>query len=611
MIFTSVNNHIYNYSFDEKKKCWNQTFKEDVVITNLKKLLVNYSPDILIFWMDCDEEGENIAFEIIYFIRSLKIRELKFFRAFFSSLTEKDVINAMNSLAPLNKHLSDAFEIRYKIDHIFNTYFTRFQTDFLALDDILEKNGEEIPIINNKFFIPFELRGFFALNLIVERAMERKNFISKRFYRLELRLKKNEKDKVTFNWENPPIYEEKKCKEICENLKNKSCKIISVEKKEKKKDRPYPLNTIEMIKLISCKLRMKSKEGMDIAKKLYYYGLISNPITESQKYKDEELVGPKILVKYFQDFKIYGNYCKRILINQRYNEPKKGSGDNKFHSPIHPVITNDLIDKYNKLTEKEKNVYDLIMRHFLATLSPDAKGEETTIEVQIEEERFKRKELIIKDKGYLEIYTFDYWANSEVSNFKKGEIVIPDSLKFQEETILPPNFLTEAELLGLIYENIGKDYTFPKIIKTFKEVYANADLNGILFKPNLLAACLIYGYDKIGIKFFNKDFIANMEREINEVAEGNKKKDDTYNKMEKDTFEIYNKVFRNSGKLKNYVKEFIKENPNFNQLISRPKNQIPHEDNNNCFVGFGNLNDNIAENVNKGILLIIKILKII
>ena len=50
---------------------------------------------------------------------------------------------------------------------------------------------------------------------------------------------------------------------------------------------------------------MKSKEGMDIAKKLYYYGLISNPITESQKYKDEELVGPKILVEYFQDFKIF------------------------------------------------------------------------------------------------------------------------------------------------------------------------------------------------------------------------------------------------------------------------------------------------------------------
>ena len=94
-----------------------------------------------------------------------------------------------------------------------------------------------------------------------------------------------------------------------------------------------------MIKLISCKLRMKSKEGMDIAKKLYYYGLISNPITESQKYKDEELVGPKILVEYFQDFKIYGNYCKRILINKRYNEPKKGSGDNKFHSPIHPFNT--------------------------------------------------------------------------------------------------------------------------------------------------------------------------------------------------------------------------------------------------------------------------------
>ena len=81
-----------------------------------------------------------------------------------------------------------------------------------------------------------------------------------------------------------------------------------------------------------------------------------------------------------------------------------GSGDDKAHPPIHPVR----YAENEGLNVKEKKVYDLIMGHFLATLSPDAKGQETTIRVKMGDEFFKTKGLIIEDKGYLEIYTFDY-----------------------------------------------------------------------------------------------------------------------------------------------------------------------------------------------------------
>ena len=110
-------------------------------------------------------------------------------------------------------------------------------------------------------------------------------------------------------------------------------------KKEKKKYRPYPLFTVEMTKLISRKLHINSKEAMDIAEKLYRDGLISYPHTETQKYKASELSGLKKVIEELKESPIYGEYCMRLLNpkEERYNNPKSGKGDDKAHPPIHPV----------------------------------------------------------------------------------------------------------------------------------------------------------------------------------------------------------------------------------------------------------------------------------
>ena len=63
----------------------------------------------------------------------------------------------------------------------------------------------------------------------------------------------------------------------------------------------------------------------------------------------------------------------------------------------------------------------------------------------MEKNFFKKKNLIIEDEGYLEIYNFDYdWANSNVPNFEVGKINIPYDLTMRKKSISPPYFLTEA-----------------------------------------------------------------------------------------------------------------------------------------------------------------------
>ena len=65
--------------------------------------------------------------------------------------------------------------------------------------------------------------------------------------------------------------------------------------------------------------------------------------------------------------------------------PRKGQHDDKAHPPIHPV---KFAGKEELQSIAEVKIYDLIIRHFLASVARDAVGEETNVEVSMGDELF-------------------------------------------------------------------------------------------------------------------------------------------------------------------------------------------------------------------------------
>ena len=59
-----------------------------------------------------------------------------------------------------------------------------------------------------------------------------------------------------------------------------------------------------------------------------------------------------------------------ILSEDLWGGPKNGKQDDKAHPPIHPV--KDL--ERSSASHDEFKVYDILARHFLATISKDAVG---------------------------------------------------------------------------------------------------------------------------------------------------------------------------------------------------------------------------------------------
>ena len=72
--------------------------------------------------------------------------------------------------------------------------------------------------------------------------------------------------------------------------------------------------------------------------------------------------------------------------------PKNGKLDDKAHPPIHPVKNANRAE----LTSDQGKIYDILARHFLATISKDAVGSETTIEAEMGQEQFTCSGIIVE-----------------------------------------------------------------------------------------------------------------------------------------------------------------------------------------------------------------------
>ena len=83
---------------------------------------------MLLSLLDCDREGEAIAFEVIDIVKQVQ-PEIKIKRAHFSALTKLEINEAIGKkLTDPDKHLADAVFARQEIDLRIGASFTRLQS---------------------------------------------------------------------------------------------------------------------------------------------------------------------------------------------------------------------------------------------------------------------------------------------------------------------------------------------------------------------------------------------------------------------------------------------------------------------------------------------------
>lgn len=471
------------------------------IVKNLQDLAKE--SQVLVLWLDCDREGEAIAYEVIDICCKVNPR-LEIFRAHFSTVTKEDMVRAYNNLRKPDPRLRDAVLMRQEVDLRLGAAFTRFQT--LRMRQLTNSI--------NKKIISYGPCQFPTLGFVVERFLKKERFIPEKFWFITI-LVSHQGKRAEFKWSRVHLHDEIITATIYESLyQNPACFISKVERKETSKRRPAPLNTIDFQKLACTKLKMPSAKIMEISEKLYQMGLISYPRTETNSYN--ETIDLEQLVKTQGGSHLYTNYVHKLMYSGGFLKPRNGGKDDKAHPPIHPVKV-----PTEQLPTEHARVLDLITRHFLATCSHDAKGYETLVELTILDEKFHTSGLAVGQYNWLEIFPYERWAEATTPDFVVGQkFAQPDELLLKNSQTTAPNLLSEKELISLMDKNgIGTDATVHEHIKTIQDREYAESLGGF-FRPLPLGLALVEGYNLLGYDLAKPVLRAEMERDMNLVARG-------------------------------------------------------------------------------------------
>ncbi|XP_057306951.1 DNA topoisomerase 3-alpha-like [Hydractinia symbiolongicarpus] len=518
MIMTSVSGHLIDLDFSGGYKNWNQCqpnvlFEAPIErfiperFENIKKTLQREirKCQALIIWTDGDREGENIGFEVIEVCKEAKA-SVRVYRAKFSEITPRAVTLACQNLVSPDENISNAVEVRRELDLRIGAAFTRLQTLRLT---------KRFPNVLSKKLISYGSCQFPTLGFVVERYNQVENFIVEVFYKVKVTHTKQQ-CVTEFSWKRGRVFNREVCLMFC-NLcqENPTAKVTKVASKPKSKWRPLPLDTVEMEKLASRKLKINAKETMKIAEKLYTRGIISYPRTETNIFpKGMDLV--QLVENQTTDAR-WGAFASSILNNGGPN-PRQGKKTDNAHPPIHPTKCS------NDLQGNEQKIYELIVRHFLACLSQDAQGQETIVDICISNEQFSGQGLMILARNYLDVYTYEQWNGKEISNYQNGETFQPDRIEMLESETKAPSLLREADLISLMEKyGIGTDATHAEHIETIK----NRDYVGVqpdgTFLPGQLGMGLVKGYDSMGFAMSKPNLRAALEADLKCICEGRKR----------------------------------------------------------------------------------------
>ncbi|XP_058807359.1 DNA topoisomerase 3-alpha [Phymastichus coffea] len=551
MIMTSVSGHLLTYEFTGAYRKWygcpplslfDAPVVKQCIEESSEKIKRTLEREVktcgaLIIWTDCDREGENIGFEIIKVCQAVK-PSINIYRAKFSEITQISVDRALRNLEQPDQRQSDAVDVRSELDLRIGAAFTRFQT--LRLRKKFPQNLADMLISYGPCQFP-------TLGFVVERFLAIERFQPEPYWKLKVIHEQNDLA-VEFRWARNRLFEKLPCEvflDICQE--NPQATVEKVSNKPKSKWRPLPLDTIELEKQGSRKLRLSAKQTMQIAEKLYTQGFISYPRTETNIFP-KEMNLTTLVTQQSNCNAPWSIFAQRIL--EEGISPRQGKKSDQAHPPIHPT-------KYaDSLQGDEARVYEFVVRHFLACISKNAEGFETLVEIDIAGEKFATTGLQIIAKNYLEVYIYEKWNAKEIHIYEMGQTFIPTSIEMVEETTSAPNLLTEADLIALMDKHgIGTDATHAEHIETIKSRHYVGLRDNKYLIPGKLGIGLVMGYDRMGFHMSKPNLRAELESDLKLICEGQKQPDEVRQR----TINKYREVFREALVRANMIDEALAE----------------------------------------------------
>lgn len=425
------------------------------------------------------------------------------YRAKFSSVTEGDITKAMKNLGEPNRNEALAVDARQEIDLKVGVAFTRFQTSYF--------NGKYGNLDSR--VISYGPCQTPTLGFCVQRYLQISTFKPEKYWVLHPHII-HKGYELKLEWDRMRLFDADVCAMFQKLvMEDGVMKVIGISEKQESKGRPSGLNTVNLLKVASSALGLGPQLTMQLAERLYTQGFISYPRTESTAYPASF------------DFRgTLGALCRHSalgdfaqnLLTGGFAKPKSGT-DAGDHPPITPMrsATEDF------LGNDAWRLYQYVCEHFLGTLSPDCKYKRIKVSFGISGEIFHSTGYQIIQKGFTSVMPWLAVTEKNLPQFTEGERIEVLKVDLDQGTTLPPDYLSESELISLMEKNgIGTDASISVHINNICERNYVQVQGGRRLSPTPLGISLVRGYQCIDPDLCLPDIRSFIEQQIGLIARG-------------------------------------------------------------------------------------------
>ena len=512
-------------------------------------------------------------------------------RVWIDSQTKDEILRGIREAKDLSEYdnLSDAAYLRAKEDYLMGINFSRLLSLKYAYDvnDFLKSDYSAISVGRVMTCV---------LGMVVRREREIRDFKKTSFYRVMSDIKINDIS-ITGEWkvtessayfESPALYKENGFKERrdAEALISSLSEVMpaeadvkSVTRKNDKKNAPLLYNLAELQNACSKMFKISPDQTLEVVQELYEKKLVTYPRTDARvlstaiaKEIDKNIGG-------LSGMSTFKPFCDRILGDKLHKgiEKSRYTDDKQITDHYAIIPTGQGLSALKGLSELKLNVYETIVRRFLAIFYPPAEYTKVALVTGIKNESFFTNFKMLKEKGYLEVMDYSFSKKKDaqenqsdkakdsneqeeieisdddlleaVASLKKGSKLSVTAFDIKEGETSPPSRYTSGSMV-LAMENAGKlieDEELRAQIKgsgigtsaTRAEIIAKLERIGYIFinkKTQIITPGqrgeMVYDVVFASIKaLLNPELTASWEKGLTQVAEGTISADEYMDKL--------------------------------------------------------------------------------
>lgn len=475
----------------------------------IKQLAQRKDVSEVVIATDAGREGELVArwiLEYVHFNKPVK-------RLWISSQTDKAIKTGFKQLKPAKAYdtLYDSALARAKADWLVGLNVTRALT--VKYQDNLSAGRVQTP----------------TLALVRDQERKIETFKPQTYFSILLNVEKEQAKMAQKN--QFALKSQEEAQALVQRLSQQKGTVSSIEEKTKTESAPLPYDLTEIQREANQRYGYSAKKTLGLVQSLYEtHKIVTYPRTDS-KYLTNDM--KSTMSERLQAVSDFAPEVKQYLKNGALVRQTKVFQDNKV-TDHHALLPTENRPRYEKLSNEEQKIYQMIVTRFLGLFAEPHKVSQTKITVVFDKEEFIFRQTKVLQAGWKTV------SKEEASKFDWQQgLRIQPNFTIKKELSAPPKPLTEASLLGQMEKySLGTPATRAEIIeKLIKSELMERTPQGLQVSPK--GKQLL---ELVNPSLVSPELTESWEKDLEAIAAGKKQAEHFLKEIEKETKRLVQEI---------------------------------------------------------------------